>query len=216
MPGEIFHQSLPYKLILASASPRRKELLAAAGIECEVWPSTVKEWQGEQESAEEFVRRIAEEKANDVLSRLSLDSPRAVLGADTVVLADGRTLGKPSSADDAARMLRLLSGNAHRVLTGVCLLYSGAADRSRPEARWQDTRVASTTVQFLPLSDQEIIEYVATGEPFDKAGAYAIQGRASKFVESIEGCYFNVVGLPVSLVYQMLQRLNAALRDTGK
>lgn len=216
MPGGILHQSLPCKLILASASPRRKELLAAAGIECEVWPSSVEEWPGEQESAEEFVRRIAEEKAKDVLSRLSLDSPRAVLGADTVVLAGGHTLGKPSSAEDAARMLRLLSGNEHRVLTGVCLLYSGAADRARPEARWQDTRAASTTVQFLPLRDQEIKEYVATGEPFGKAGAYAIQGRASKFVESIEGCYFNVVGLPVSLVYQMLQRLNAALRDPGK
>jgi len=198
------------KIILASASPRRRELLAAAGIAFEVIPSTIAERQGEQESAESFVRRIAREKAQEVLARLPSDAPHTVLGADTVVLVDGKTLGKPASADEAAAMLRMLSGKEHRVLTAVCLLHRAVSSPEHPVPTTEDIRTAITTVRFSPLSEMEIQAYLATGEPFDKAGAYAIQGHASKFVVSIEGCYFNVVGLPVSLAYQMLQRLGAA------
>jgi len=198
------------KIILASASPRRKELLAAAGIAFEVIPSTIEERQGGQETAETFVCRMAREKAQDVLSRLPTRSPQIVLGADTVVLVDGRTLGKPVSVEDATAMLRMLSGKEHQVLTAVCLLHREASAAAQPIPTAEDIRTASTTVRFSSLSEVEIQEYVASGECFDKAGAYAIQGRASKFVESIDGCYFNVVGLPVSLVYQMLQRHFAA------
>ncbi|MBI2820537.1 MAG: septum formation inhibitor Maf [Acidobacteria bacterium] len=202
------------KLILASTSPRRKELLAAAGIEFDVMPSIIEERQGEREPAEAFVRRIAREKALDVLSRLPSDSPQTVLGADTVVLVNGQTLGKPASVDDAAAMLRMLSGRKHQVLTAVCLLHSPASSSIRTRKQSEDIRIASTTVKFSPLAEEEIMEYVATGEPFDKAGAYAIQGRASRFVESIAGCYFNVVGLPVSLVYQMLTEMEYTLKGS--
>lgn len=196
------HTAYPFQLVLASASPRRKEILAAAGIACQVMPSSAEERQGEHETAEEFVCRVAWEKANDIFSRLPPEAPRAVLGADTVVLIDSLVLGKPTSPEDAARMLRILSGREHRVLTGVCLLYSPAGTL----AGIKDTALAGTTVKFSTLTEQQIADYIASGEPFDKAGAYAIQGLASKFVERIEGCYFNVMGLPVSLVYQMLQR----------
>jgi nucleoside triphosphate pyrophosphatase len=199
------------KIILASASPRRKELLAAAGFEFDVTPSTVEERQGEQESAETFVCRVAREKAQDVLAHLPANVPHTVLGADTVVLLDGRTFGKPASADDAAAMLRSLSGKRHLVLTGVCLLHwpeSTSRDSGEPT---EITRTAATTVTFSALNEREIQEYIASGEPFDKAGAYAIQGRASKFVESIEGCYFNVVGLPISLVYRMMKDLYSSM-----
>jgi septum formation protein len=187
------------KLVLASASPRRREILEAAGIAFEVMPSRVEEQQHAGEPPEQFVQRIAQEKALDVLARRSDQSGWVVLGADTAVVIDGKTLGKPADAADVGRMLRLLSGREHRVLTGVCLAY-----RQAPGVV-ADVRCASTTVKFAALSDAEIAEYAASSEPFDKAGAYAIQGRASKFVEWISGDYFNVVGLPVSLVYQMLR-----------
>ncbi|MBI3934538.1 MAG: septum formation protein Maf [Acidobacteria bacterium] len=204
---------MPGRLVLASASSRRKEILAAAGIDCDVLPSSVEERQTETESTEDFVRRIAWEKANEVLSRLPTDSGRTVLGGDTVVLVNGLTLGKPQSAEDATRMLRMLSGREHRVLTGVCLLYTPAGEPPCPDHLWKDIRAVSTTVRFSPLSEREIADYVATGEPFGKAGAYAIQGRASKFVERIEGCYSNVVGLPVATVYQMLKNLESAIKE---
>ena len=202
------------KIILASASPRRKELLAAAGIPFEVIPANITERQGDHEPPESFVRRVARDKAWEVLSRLPRDAPQTVLGADTVVLVDNTTLGKPSSAAEAAVMLRALSGKKHQVLTAVCLLHCTATPAARSVPITEDTRTAITTVRFSHLSEMEIQEYVATGEPFDKAGAYAIQGRASKFVESIEGCYFNVVGLPVSLVYQMLTEMECTLKGS--
>jgi septum formation protein len=180
-------------LILASASPRRHELLLAAGIDHVVRPSSVPEHRQPGESPTEFVRRIAEEKARAVAS----SSQDIVLGADTVVCVDDEIFGKPASDDDAARMLRRLSGRDHQVYTGICIL-SGAR-------RILD--LASTRVSFLELTDQDIQEYTRSGEPRDKAGAYAIQGLASKFVRSIEGCYHNVVGLPVSLVYSHLRVL---------
>ena len=177
-------------LVLASASPRRREILQAAGIPFEVRPASVDEAVLDGETPEEHVLRLARTKAEAIEGDV-------VLGADTVVVVDGRILGKPADAADAARMLRMLSGRDHTVITGVCLR---AGIRSRRD-------VASTLVRFAPLTDAEIYDYVASGEPFDKAGAYAIQGLASKFVECIEGCYFNVVGLPVSLVYRHLKQL---------
>ncbi|MGI9074485.1 MAG: Maf family protein [Bryobacteraceae bacterium] len=180
-------------LILASASPRRHDLLLAAGINHVVRPSSIPEIRHPGESPAEFVRRIAEEKARAVVS-----SPQdIVLGADTVVCVDDEIFGKPSNDDDAAWMLRRLSGRDHQVYTGICIL-SGAR-------RILD--LASTRVSFLELTDDDIQEYTRSGEPRDKAGAYAIQGLASKFVRSIEGCYHNVVGLPVSRVYSHLRAL---------
>ena len=200
-------------MILASASPRRKELLEAAGFSFEVIPASVDETRFGNEPAEELVSRVAAEKAEAILRRLPAGSNAVVLGADTVVvvdsqaesLAESTTLGKPASAEDAKRILRLLSGRQHRVLTGVCLMRYG--DNGNEQRLKKDVQICSTTVWFSPLSDAEINDYVATGEPFDKAGAYAIQGRASRFVEKIDGCYFNVVGLPVSLVYRMLNAI---------
>ncbi len=204
------------KLILASASPRRREILQNAGIAFDVLHTSIPEKQRRGESPRAFVLRMAAAKAEAARADLGAGGQRPILGADTVVVVEGKTLGKPSSAPDARRMLRLLSGRSHQVLTGLCLLYPTAgrsAKASRKqivrEAGWKegwkrDARVASTTVKFRRLTRDEIDGYVASGEPFDKAGAYAIQGRASKYVEWIDGCYFNVVGLPISLLYEML------------
>jgi len=180
------------RLILASASPRRSELLRNAGIAFAVDPADIHEEPLAAETPIDYAQRLAHDKANTVLAR----HPDAmVLGADTVVVVDEHLLEKPANADDAARMLRLLSGRAHQVITGVCLL---SADFARTEAE-------VTQVTFVNMSDQEIAEYVASGESMDKAGAYGIQGMASRWVERIEGDYFNVVGLPVARVYRMLQ-----------
>jgi septum formation protein len=180
-------------LILASASPRRHELLQSAGIEHLVRAAVIPEERLPHESPVAYVQRLAEEKARAVEHETS----DIVLGVDTVVCLDGQVFGKPSGTDDARRMLRLLSGRDHWVRTGICLL--------APEKCLIDC--AATKVSFERLTDNEIEEYTRSGEPRDKAGAYAIQGLAAKFVRSIEGCYFNVVGLPVSLVYRRLQEL---------
>lgn len=180
-------------LILASASPRRHELLSAAGISHLVRAACVPEVRQLGESPVAFVRRLAGEKAR--AAPCSLDD--TVLAADTVVSIDGEVLGKPSDDEDASRMLHLLSGREHWVHTGICLL---AGSRSIVDS-------ASTKVNLNLLTDEEIREYIGSGEPRDKAGAYAIQGLASRFVRSIEGCYHNVVGLPVSLVYLHLKAL---------
>ena len=190
-------------LILASSSPRRREILLAAGMSFEVIAPDLPEIQRAGELPEEFVRRMAAEKAEAALDRITQPSRVPILGADTVVVIDHHTLGKPGSTDEARTMLRLLSGKEHRVLTGLCLLAPPEVWPCPRSDLHLDIRVASTTVRFSVLTEMEIEEYVASGEPFDKAGGYAIQGLASKFVESIEGCYFNVVGLPISLVYQM-------------
>ncbi len=177
-------------LVLASASPRRREILNSAGIPCSVRPAEVDESRLAGETPGDYVRRLAEAKARAVQQ-----PGETVLGADTVVVIDGRILGKPRDAADAARMLRLLSGRVHDVITGVCLLRGEECQN-----------VSETTkVRFRELSDSEIDSYVLTDEPLDKAGAYGIQGVASKFVERIEGCYFNVVGLPISRVYRLLR-----------
>ncbi|OFV97256.1 MAG: septum formation protein Maf, partial [Acidobacteria bacterium RIFCSPLOWO2_12_FULL_54_10] len=157
------------------------------------------------ETPEAFVCRMAEAKAHVVLARQpSLRFP--ILAADTVVVLGNSILGKPSSPEDARRMLRELSGNLHTVLTAVCLLCPPDQHTDSAYEVSKDIRVASTEVKFLPMTQQEIEDYVATGEPLDKAGAYAIQGFASKYIAWIHGDYFNVVGLPISLVWQMLKR----------
>ena len=181
------------KLVLASSSPRRAELLRNATIPFTICAVNITEARRPQEWPEDYVRRVAEEKAKVARTRYA---DKFVLGADTVVIVEGQVLGKPADAKDARRMLHLLSAGSHLVTTGVCLL----------GPKVEDTRAETTTVSFSPLSDEEIAEYVSTGEPMDKAGAYAIQGIASRWVTHLEGCYFNVMGLPVPLVYRMLQK----------
>jgi septum formation protein len=180
-------------LILASASPRRHELLQAAGIAHKIAPVQIDERMLAGEQPANYVQRLAREKALSVAA----GSTDTVLGADTVVWVGGEILGKPSSEADARRMLRLLSGGSHSVFTGIALR------RGRDVV----SDLAETVVCFDPLTEAEIAEYIASGEPMDKAGAYAIQGLASRWVRRIEGCYHNVVGLPVSLVYRHLRSL---------
>jgi septum formation protein len=187
-------------LILASASPRRAELLRSAGIEFRVHAAEIAETRQANESPRHFVMRLAGEKAAAVATREA--DGLYVLGADTIVVLDKDkyVLGKPANAGDAKRMLRLLSGRAHEVITGVCL-----RGRDLGGVAFNDLRLESTEVRFEPLGDGEIDDYVATGEPLDKAGAYAIQGIASRWISGIKGDYCNVVGLPVALVYRMLR-----------
>lgn len=184
-------------LVLASESPRRAEILRQAGIPFEVRAAPVDETPLAGEHPEDYVRRLAERKALAVPAA----DDEIVLGADTTVVIDGEMLGKPADAADARRMLAALAGRAHEVLTGVALRQGQSVTRD-----W-----ASTRVSFAPMSESEIEDYVASGEPMDKAGAYAIQGLASKFIERIEGCYFNVVGLPVAMVYRKLSGISAQL-----
>jgi septum formation protein len=183
-------------LILASASPRRAELLRAAGIDFTVRIADINEDQQPGESAPAYVLRLAREKAAAVASDDEL-----VLGADTTVVIGGEITGKPTDAEDAERMLRALSNEWHEVLTGVHLR---RGDQSRSD-------VSITRVKLAPLSDEEIKWYIRSGEPFDKAGAYAIQGYASLFIEEIEGSYSNVVGLPVQMVYRLARELGVEL-----
>jgi septum formation protein len=184
------------RLILASASPRRADLLAAAGFAFDVMPVEIDERVLASERPAEYVSRLALAKAREVARR---NPGTPVLGADTAVVVDDRILGKPADAADAAEMLRILSGRTHEVLTGVAICLDGREARD----------VACTRVRFLQLAPAEIAWYVASGEPYDKAGAYAVQGLASRFVESIDGSYSNVVGLPVATAYRLLQQIGA-------
>jgi len=179
--------------ILASQSPRRAEILRQAGIPFLVRAAPVDEEPLAGEKPEDYVRRLADLKA----AAIEAAPDETVLGADTTVVVAGQMLLKPADAADARRMLALLSGRRHEVLTGICLRRGAQSVRD----------LATTAVWFAPMSEYEIDEYVASGEPMDKAGAYAIQGLASRFIERIEGCYFNVVGLPVALVYRLLKGL---------
>jgi septum formation protein len=178
-------------IVLASQSPRRQEILAQAGFRFTVRVSGIEETRRANEAPEAYVQRLAREKAAASVN----SADEFVLGADTVVLVDGTLLEKPRDAAEAARMLTLLAGREHEVLTGVCLIHAGQPDCA----------VERTAVRFAPMSDAEIQAYAASGEPLDKAGAYAIQGLASRHITGIQGCYFNVVGLPVARVYQMLK-----------
>lgn len=184
-------------LVLASASPRRRELLTQAGFIFTVAPASISEDLKPGENPIAYVTRLAREKATSVFAQIpSHDPSTIVLGADTTVVApNGEVLGKPSDPADASRMLRLLSGATHQVITGVAVVSQTG------------TEIAAevTHVTVLNLSDEEINAYVATGEPMDKAGAYAIQGYAARWIPRIHGCYFNVVGLPLALVSGMLE-----------
>jgi septum formation protein len=182
-------------LILASASPRRSEILRAAGWEFTVAAADVDETPFPDEAPADYVERLAQAKA----SAVAVGHPgRLVLGADTTVVIDGEILGKPVDAEDARRMLRLLSGRWHQVLTGVALIRIGADPLERVTHQ-------TTEVKFAPLSGEEIDWYVGTGEPMDKAGAYAVQGQGAIFIEQIRGDYWNVVGLPIQLVYRLVR-----------
>jgi septum formation protein len=188
------------KLILASASPRRAEILGDAGIAFDVLVVNVDETPRAGESAEAMCRRLAEAKVRAAVGRIGAVSEQTIIvAADTTVEIEGEILGKPDSPEAAREMLRRLSGKTHRVLTALALvrLPDGTA-RSDLE---------STAVRFAALSAEEIDEYVATREPMDKAGGYAIQGRAGRFIERVEGCYFNVVGLPLARLYRNLKEL---------
>ena len=189
------------RLILASASPRRAEILRQAGIPFRVVRTSVDESPRRGESPARLAARLAREKALAASRRVR--GPAIILGADTVVVAGHRILGKPASHADARRMLRLLSGRTHRVLTAVALLHLAPRARRPPIL----SVVESTRVTFTPLTARQIAAYVATREPMGKAGAYAIQGHAGKFVTRIEGCYFNVVGLPLARLCRLLHTL---------
>jgi len=189
-------------LILASASPRRRELLQAAGIPFTVQATDIPEVPAEGEAPRAFAERLAREKAQAIAHQHPQD---AVMGADTVVVVNGLILGKPEDAADARRMLRMLSGKTHEVITAVCLIPpTQPATGHRQPATDPDVRSESTQVTFAALTDADIEFYVSTGEPMDKAGAYGIQGVASRWIPRIAGDYSNVVGLPVALVCRML------------
>jgi len=195
-------------IVLASASPRRQELLRKAGIPFTVQPADINETPRGGEAPRDYAERLAREKAMAVAQSRPRDY---VLGADTIVVVDDAILGKPRDGNDAARMLRLLSGRTHAVITGVCVVapVSGSQLPVGSESQQRKTASETTLVTVCELSDDEIRDYVATGEPMDKAGAYAIQGIASRWIPRIEGDYSNVVGLPVALVYAMLRGLGA-------
>jgi len=188
------------KIVLASSSPRRAEILHNAGIAFDIHTTQIDETALPGEPAREMVARLAEAKARAAAVQLGA-APREciVVGADTTVELDGEILGKPRDSADAREMLAKLSGRTHHVLTGIFLLRlpSGAERKA----------VENSTVTFAPISQREIDAYVATGEPLGKAGAYAIQGFAGRYIPGIEGCYFNVVGLPLARLYALLREL---------
>jgi septum formation protein len=188
---------LKEKLILASKSARRAEILRAVDWPFQAIAANIDETRGDSEDALTYVKRLAREKAETVAAKISAG---LVLGADTVVVVDNEILGQPRDDRDAQRMLRLLSGKWHQVLTGVALMRVGNQFESLIDHE-------TTRVRFGEMSAEEIDWYVSTGEPRDKAGAYAIQGRAALFIEEVEGDYFNIVGLPIRLVYELMRKL---------
>lgn len=189
------------RLVLASASPRRTEILRNAEIEFEVRSALIDESPREGELPSDYVQRLALEKAravaNENVNEHEVDEPTIFIGADTTVVTGGEMLAKPESEEDARRMLRLLSGRVHEVHTGLALV-------RRPGA-WEKIADEVTRVTFAKVSDTEIESYIASGEPFGKAGGYAVQGIAGRYVARIDGCYFNVVGLPLARLYSLLR-----------
>src|SRR5271168_792533 len=185
------------KIILASASPRRAEILRNAGIPFETHAAAVDESRHHGELRADYVRRLALAKARAAANAQPNTSDRLFIAADTVVVVAGEILGKPESPEDARRMLHLLSGAVHEVHTGLAII-------RRPGAM-EGVVEEITRVTFAPLSDEEIESYIATGEPFDKAGAYGIQGIGGRYVTRIEGCYFNVMGLPLARLWSLLR-----------
>ena len=195
------------KIILASASPRRAEILSNAGIPFDVMTTQIDEFRRADEMVADMVLRLARAKLSAAMAQLGTKSKTRqetiiVIAADTAVELDGQAFGKPGSAPEARQMLERLSGRTHRVLTGIAL--------ARLPDGLSRYEVAATEVRFSPLETAEVERYVATGEPFDKAGAYAAQGAGGRFIERIAGCYFNVVGLPLSRVYQILKEFGWA------
>ena len=188
------------QLLLASASPRRADLLRTAGFDFKIKPASVDENLRANELPEAYVKRLAEAKATAVVE---FAGNRTVLGADTIVVVNKQILGKPINAGDASRMLHLLSGRHHEVVTGITVIGPPLVGQERLRL----TSFTTTRVEMAVLSESEIEWYVSTGEPLDKAGAYAIQGLASRFIRHIEGSHSNVVGLPISLVYSMLKKV---------
>lgn len=178
------------KIVLASGSPRRSEILTSVGWPFEIEVPDIDETQLEGETAEEYVVRLAREKCEEVRSE------RIVLAADTTVVIEGQVLGKPTDLDDARKMITMLSGNWHEVLTGVAVGYAGH----------METGIERTRVKFAAMDAEEIEYLVLNGDPLDKAGAYAVQAQAALFIQRIEGDYLNVVGLPVRLVYEMVTK----------
>jgi septum formation protein len=185
------------KLILASASPRRAQILRDAGISFSVLSSAVDETPYPNETPQQMVARLANAKAELVAARAI--GPAILVAADTVVAVDGQILGKPRSTDEARRMLQLFSGRTHSVITGVSIIRLPEMERRQ--------FIETTQVTFAPLTRDEISRYLATEEPYDKAGAYAIQGVAGRYIPRIEGCYFNVVGLPLAHLVTVLHEL---------
>ena len=190
------------KIVLASGSPRRRELLTGLGIEFEVRPSSIPEEPRPEESPRQYVERLATEKAAFVAREVT---GSIVIGADTVVVINDLLLEKPKDRDDARQMLRRLSGQWHTVLTGLCLIQTDTAKIV--------SDVESTQVLFHQLTDEDIEWYLDTGEPFDKAGAYAIQGHGSLIVDKVEGNYFNIVGLPINLLRRLAHELGSEVRN---
>ena len=188
------------KIALASASPRRAEILRNAGIPFAILPGSIDETYLPGEQAHEYVLRLAREKSCAAARTLGeMSEPAIVIAADTTVAFGNEILGKPTSAEDARRMLRMLCGHTHAVLTGLSV--------GRLPGSVEISAVETTRVTFLPLSEDDISQYISTGEPFDKAGAYGIQGIGGRYIERIEGCYFNVMGLPLSRLWRMLLEL---------
>ncbi len=196
------------KIILASASPRRRELLHQIGLETEVLPSRIEE-KPTATQPEEVVEELSRQKCLDVAGRVQENG--VVLGADTVVALDGKIMGKPGSAGQAAEMLKSLQGRSHQVFTGVTL-----AEVQKGRIVRQETFSERTEVFLFPMTEEEIEAYILSGEPFDKAGAYGIQGSFARHVKSIEGDYNNVVGLPVAAVYQRLKKWQPELTDMSE
>ncbi len=192
-------------LILASASPRRRELLTQTGISFEVDSADIPEHAKPGEDAASYVLRLAEAKAQAVWTRrahtYSAEDPLIVLGADTCVLAHGEILGKPGTQAEARRMLELLSGRTHQVLTGLCVLTE--------QESFADVEV--TQVSFHVIAEPELVRYLASGDPLDKAGGYGIQGYAARWIPRIEGDYFNVVGLPIARTVELLEEAASKL-----
>ncbi len=188
------------KIVLASASPRRKELLEMLGFaDFKIFPAQGEEVVPPGLGPEELVKALSAQKAREVAASCEPDA--LVIGADTIVWADSQVLGKPKSEEEAARMLRLLSGRAHQVFTGVTVIRNGR----------EESRAEKSDVLFRDLGDEEILAYIATGEPMDKAGAYGAQGKAALFVKRIEGDFFNVMGLPLCCLGQMLKEQGVVL-----
>jgi septum formation protein len=183
------------RFILASASPRRRELLASINLEFDVVPSHIPEVCGDGESPEEYVARLSRDKAAAIAAK---HDEAWIIAADTTVLLGDELLEKPADDADARRMLATIAGKTHVVYSGVTLQNAARG--------WRDTRVAESEVRMLPLDERDIAWYVSTGEPLDKAGAYAVQGIGAMFIDSIHGSYANVVGLPLALLFQMLRR----------